>query len=165
MLFIDVIDTGANMSREMTGSTVPSSPDTTAPSSLRTDGGTSPSSRLAAVVLGAILSFFVGWVPLLGPIAGGVLAGYLRGEDIKEGAITGTLANFLATLPSIALVALLVVLGALGATTGSDADMTNFAIGMGAWLLILAVSFVYYWCFGALGGVLGAAMSDRGYPA
>lgn len=132
---------------------------------VRTDGGTQPSSRFTAAVLGALLSFFVGWVPFLGPIAGGVLAGYLRGEDTKESAITGSIANFLASLPSLGIAALFLSLGVLGAATSSDGGGSELAVGLAAWLLIFAVSFLYYWAFGAIGGVLGAAMSDRGYPA
>lgn len=120
-----------------------------------------PSSRVIAAVIGGVVTFFLGWIPLVGPIPGGVVAGYLRGADVRESTLTGLLANVLASIPGVVLVALFLILGGLGAVAEGNGEA---AMGLALWLIIFVLSFVYYYAFGALGGLIGAKITDRGRP-
>lgn len=130
-----------------------------------TEDGEEPSGRWKAAIIGGVASFFLGWIPLVGPAIGGAIAGYLRGSDTKESAITGTIANVLASIPSMLLVVLFFVLGIVGA--GSDPTMGGGEVvaGLLVWLIIFAVGFVYFWALGAIGGVVGASITDRRGPS
>lgn len=120
-----------------------------------------PSSRILAAVVGGIVTFFVGWIPLVGPIPGGIVAGYLRGSDVTESTLTGLLANVLSSIPAVFLVVLFLFLGGLGAVMDGDGSA---AIGLVLWLVIFALAFAYYYALGAFGGFLGAKITDRGVP-
>ncbi|RQG95190.1 DUF5518 domain-containing protein [Natrarchaeobius chitinivorans] len=120
-----------------------------------------PTDRYIAAAIGAVVSFVIGWFPLIGPIVPGVVAGYLRGENTKESAITGTLANVIASIPIVLVLALFFGLGALGTLVEGNGEA---ALGFGVLLIMVVISFVYYFGFGALGGVIGAELSDRGEP-
>lgn len=129
-----------------------------------TEAAVEPAGRWKAAILGGIVSFFLGWIPFVGPAAGGALAGYLRGSATKESALTGTLANVLASIPAVLLVGLFVFLGVLGAGTMGGSAGAEAALGLVVWLFIFAFSFAYFWGLGAVGGAIGASMTDRGQP-
>jgi len=126
-----------------------------------TGQGSDPSSRILAAIVGGVISFLIGWIPVVGPIPGGAVAGYLRGDDVKESALTGLLANVLAAVPAILLAGLFLVLGGIGAAVDGDGTA---ALGIFVWLLIFAGSFLYFFGFGALGGAIGAKLTDRRAP-
>lgn len=121
-----------------------------------------PSGRYLSAFVGGIVSFVVGWIPIIGPAAGGVVAGYLRGSDTRESAITGLLANVIASIPMMGLALLFMILGGIGAATeGAGGDV---ALGLLFWAGLFAVSFVYFFVLGAAGGALGAAITNRREP-
>lgn len=123
--------------------------------------GSDPSGRYLSAFVGGVVSFVVGWVPVVGPAIGGGVAGYLRGSDTKESAISGLLANVLASIPMIGLAALFLVLGGMGAASDGASDV---AIGLVLWAAIFAASFAYFFALGAVGGALGAAATSRRAP-
>ncbi len=127
----------------------------------QSSGATEPSSRAMASLAGGVVSFFLGWIPLLGPLSGGFVAGYLRGDDTKEGAIVGFLANLLASIPGALFVGLFLVLGGLGAVVDGSGEA---ALGLVVWLVIFGAIFVSFYGFGALGGVIGSKVTDRSAP-
>lgn len=120
-----------------------------------------PKSRLFAAGIGALVSVVLGWVPLVGPVFGGAAAGYLRGSDGTEGAISGLLGNAIASVPLLLLVLLFLALGGIGAAAQGDGEA---AVGMVLWLVIFAGGFAYFYALGALGGLLGAVASNRASP-
>ena len=120
-----------------------------------------PSSRYLSAFAGSVVSFFVGWVPIVGPLAGGAVAGYLRGSDTRESAVSGLIANVLAAIPMMALAALFLLLGGIGAASEGGSDV---ALGLFLWAVIFAGSFVYFFVLGAVGGALGAALTSRRSP-
>lgn len=124
-------------------------------------GGGEPSGRYLSAFVGGIVSFVVGWIPIVGPAIGGVVAGYLRGSDTKESAISGLIANVLAAIPMMGLAVLFLILGGIGAASEADSDV---ALGLFLWAVIFIASFVYFFVLGAAGGALGAAITDRRAP-
>ena len=110
-----------------------------------------PSSRLKASFVGSIGAFFFGILPLVGPIIGGAMAGYLRGSDGAESALTGALATIIASIP------LLLIAGLTGLTAivGGDSEALVSTI------LLVVLSGAYFYAFGALGGYIGSAFSNR----
>lgn len=126
-----------------------------------TSSSNDPSGRYLSAFVGGIVSFVVGWIPLVGPAAGGVVAGYLRGSDTRESAITGLIANVIAAIPMMGLAILFMVLGGIGAASDGGGDV---ALGLFVWALIFVASFVYFFVLGAAGGALGAAATNRDAP-
>lgn len=125
--------------------------------------GEEPSSRWKAAIIGGVVSFFIGGFPFVGPVAGGAIAGYMRGSDTTESAITGTLANVLASIPLVLLGGLFLFLGVIGAAS-SPGGSGDAALGLVVWLFIFLFGFVYFWGLGAVGGAIGASMSDKRAP-
>jgi hypothetical protein len=126
-----------------------------------------------SAVIGAVISFvagvFLGLIPLFGlflaplfaPLSGGFAAGYLRGSDVRESALTGFLANVLASIPTALLVGIFLLVGGISALTEGAGEA---ALGLIVWLIIFAVAFVMFYLMGALGGAIGAKVTDRGSP-
>lgn len=131
----------------------------------QTSGGESsggdPSGRYLSAFVGGVVSFVVGWIPVVGPAIGGGVAGYLRGSDTKESAISGLIANVLASIPMMGLAALFLILGGIGAASDGASDV---ALGLFLWAVIFVASFVYFFALGAAGGALGAAVTNRRAP-
>lgn len=125
------------------------------------DGDSDPTGRYLAAFVGAVVSFFLGWIPLVGPPIGGGVAGYLRGSDTRESALTGVLANVLASIPMLGLAFLFMLFGGVGVLSTGDGEA---ALGMVIWGLIFAGSFLYFFVLGGLGGALGASLSSRRAP-
>lgn len=124
-----------------------------------------PSGRWLSAVIGGIVTFFLSWLPfigvIVGPIGGGFTAGFLRGANVKESALTGTLANVLASIPGALLVVLLFFLGGLGIISDGTGEA---AFGLFVWAVIFLFSFVVFYLLGAIGGVIGAKVTSRGDP-
>lgn len=124
-------------------------------------GAGNPSGRYLSAFVGGVVSFVVGWIPVVGPAVGGAVAGYLRGSDTKESAISGLIANVLASIPMMGLAALFMILGGIGAASEGESDV---ALGLFLWAVIFVASFVYFFVLGAVGGALGAAVTNRRAP-
>jgi len=108
-----------------------------------TVGGTTPSasfSRSITVLIGFFPSFLLMVIPILGPTLGGGIAGYLRGQNSKEGSIVGVLTNIIAVTPFI-LFWLFIVSGSI---------------------LEITVISIYVSICGAFGGAIGARHWKRG---
>lgn len=119
-------------------------------------GGSSnePSGRYMAAFIGSVVSFFFGWFPFLGPIAGGVVAGYFRGTDKKESVISAVIGTVLASV-------LFLAFAVFGLFAQAVEGTPETFIG---WVILCVGALVYFYGFGALGGYLGAAISDRDSP-
>ena len=120
----------------------------------RVQQGRDPSNRFTAAIIGSIPSFFFGWLPILGPMFGGFVAGYLRGQDKQESALTGTIANIIASIPFF----LFAVFGVFAQIVEGTVDTF---IG---WVFLCVISLMYFYGCGAFGGWAGAAFSDRAEP-
>lgn len=131
-------------------------------SAASTEEGDEPSGRIIAGIAGGVAAFFLGWIPFLGPMLGGVVAGFLRGNDTLEGVLVGLLGTVLASIPAVLLVVLFLTFGGLGVLMEGNGEM---AVGFVGWILIFFVSFLYFYAFGAIGGAIGAAVSNRRAPA
>lgn len=124
--------------------------------------GTEPTSRLVAVVVGALVAFFVSiFVPIGGQLLGAGFSGYLRGNDATEGAIVGTLASLVSAIPGALVVVFF--LGLFGFAALAEGGGTAGLLGFPLLLLVGVVVFTA--AVGAIGGVAGAALSDRDAPA
>lgn len=131
----------------------------------RTSAGSpsEPSGRYIASFIGGVVSLFVGFfLPFLGQIAGGAVAGYLRGSDTTEGAVVGSLSGFLASIPAALVFFLLLALGLVGSVAGGDAAGGFAVVVVFGGVLALIVG--GYVVLGAIGGLVGAAITDRPAP-
>ena len=132
-----------------------------------------PSGRLLAGGVGGLVALFCaifgGLVPLIGIFIvlfgfgiGGGLAGFLRGNDLTEGAIVGTIAGVVGMIPSVVLAGLeAVVFGFAGLAEG------DVVAGLGGGLVIVAVFgvvAVFFVGLAVVGGVVGAAASSHDHP-
>lgn len=156
----------------------PSATDSQVPTAGRDEPeqhGPEPSGRWIAAVIGAAASFTIGVVVSFIPIVGGLLglagtlvgggvAGYLRGSDTKESALTGALAGVLVTLPFVLLLA--VVMLFFGAMFVEEIAMAGFDGGLfflvfGVFVMVgVAINAV----LSAIGGAIGAMVTDRRPP-
>ncbi|WP_436931489.1 DUF5518 domain-containing protein [Halosimplex halobium] len=110
-----------------------------------------PSSRFKAAFVGSIASFIFGILPIVGPMSGGLIAGFLRGSDGGESAFAGMLANIIASIP---LLGLAVLVGVAQIVEGVPENVFGLA-------LVTIFSCLYFYGFGALGGYIGSAFSNR----
>lgn len=123
--------------------------------------GPEGSSRLVAALVGGVATFFLGLIPILGTMAGGAVAGYLRGNDTKEGVVTGGMAGLVASIPAILIGFLLIVLGGIGALAQGDGTA---ALGIVFWIVIFALAVGFNMALCAAGGAIGAGITDRRIP-
>jgi len=87
-------------------------------------------------------------------MAGGILAGYLRGSDRNESALTGALATVLASTLYLGFMALVLLANAAEGSGG----------GVLGTIILAVLSLGYFYGFGALGGVVGAGITNRNAP-
>lgn len=120
-----------------------------------------PMGRLAAAGIGGLVAFFASVIPLVGHIGGGVVAGYLRGDDRRESTICGAYAGSIASIPTVLLFGLLFFIGAIGGA--SEGAGSFIAVVVGGVVVIAFVTGIYAG-LGALGGYIGAAITNRGTP-
>jgi len=119
-----------------------------------------PSGRLAAAGIGGVAAFFLSFLPLIGQIGGGVIAGYLRGSDTRESTITGAYAGGIASIPVVAIYGLLLFFGSAGVASEGAGAGGSLVVGSVA-LLFLAG---FYVVLGAGGGAIGASVTNRAKP-
>ncbi|WP_125919985.1 DUF5518 domain-containing protein [Haloparvum sedimenti] len=113
-----------------------------------------PSERYTAAIIGSVGSFFLGWVPFLGPMIGGMIGGYLRGPNNRESALVGILANVIASIPFV----LFAAFGTFAQVVEGTVD--TFVV----WVIICVFAIAYFYGLGAFGGWVGAELSNRKEP-
>jgi hypothetical protein len=104
------------------------------------------------VFVGFLLMLLIGWVPVLGPLLAGVVAGILAQGGVGKGALAGFLSGVMAAIILGLLVAFwsLVKLGPLEAILGG---LATFWVA-----LILSAGAAL---FGLIGGIIGGAMVEK----
>lgn len=128
-----------------------------------TDGGTEPTDRKMAALVGGGFTFGMAIIPILGPVLGGGIAGYLRGSNAKESTLTGMLANAVGVSPLILLAGFMFVFGTLESLLVEGGTSEAIA-GLWVYSVLFGVPIVYFLICGALGGLVGAVLTDRGDP-
>lgn len=103
-------------------------------------------------------------VNLFSPFVGGLVAGSLRGSDTMESALTGALANVVASVPVVLFGGLFFLLGALGTVNNPELNTGETALGLLVWFGIFAVIFGLFYALGAACGALGSAVTGRAEP-
>jgi uncharacterized membrane protein YeaQ/YmgE (transglycosylase-associated protein family) len=100
------------------------------------------------IAAGIALMIIFGWIPIIGPITAGMVAGILTKDDAGRGALAGFLSGVIgATIESVLLTTLgFAFLGSLGAFIGGLASLTA--------LISLPL-------FGLIGGLIGGVMVRR----
>ena len=101
-------------------------------------------------LVGAAVTVLTVYVPF-SPVAGGAVAGYLQGEDLRDGATVGALSGLLAAIPFGLLVTLAAAVFVIVPPGGSAAEL--FAV---VFVAALVAASLYTVGFGAIGGVVGA---------
>jgi len=127
-----------------------------------------PVSVLVSAGITGLLSLFGGIIPVLGvifvtlgPFAGGAAGGYLRGDDVKEGALVGGAGTCAVLVPLGLLAAALFGLGFVASVSGGD---PAGAVGSFLFAVIGLVFAAIYVAIGAVGGFVGSSVSDRKRP-
>jgi len=116
---------------------------------------------LLNAVIGAVLGVLLSFLPF-STLLGGIAAGFLEGEDTREGAVVGALAGAFMLVPIAGLGVL--VLAALGFGFGAGALPASGAL-VALFALTVAGSAVLLYTVGlaAVGGLLGAYLAGE-YP-
>jgi hypothetical protein len=111
---------------------------------------------LTNAVVGALVSAVVGWFLPLGPLFGGIAAGYMQGGDRSEGAKVGAISGALGLIPALLVGALVVtVVGALFLGVGVGEFLAaSFVTGFFVVVFVLGLA-VYFVGLGAIGGYVG----------
>lgn len=127
----------------------------TTTSSVRSGASGGDRSLLVDAVIGAVVTLALFFVPVVGTIVGGAVAGYLHERD---GPKVGALSGFLAAIPAV----LIVVLGFAFFAIVPD---TVGAIGVGVAFVLVAIVAVLVAgainaALGALGGYIGVAIRE-----
>lgn len=117
-----------------------------------------------ALILGTAVAFvsYVLPIPFLFEFGGGALAGYLRGDDPREGALVGGLIGLVVSLP---LVAIFVAIGGvfwLILVLEAQVILALLVLLFTGFMVVFYV--VYHVGIVMAGGVVGAAVSDRSAP-
>lgn len=126
-----------------------------------------PYGRLKAAGIGGFLGFVVLLIPivnLFSPFVGGLVAGSLRGSNTVESALTGALANVVASVPLVVFGGLFFLLMTFGVVSDPTMGTGEAALGLAVWFGIFAVGFGLFYAVGAACGALGAALSGRAEP-
>lgn len=131
-------------------------PDTTggASPSTETDADTesAPNTVLNALI-GAVVSVLLGFIPF-SPVLGGGVAGYLEGEESRDGAKVGLIAGIFAAIPLV----LLVIIGVAVVAFAPQGSAFGFAVLIG--IIVVGVSF-YTVVLSTVGGVLGVYIKNE----
>ncbi|WP_121744148.1 DUF5518 domain-containing protein [Natronorubrum halophilum] len=119
------------------------------------------SRTLVNALVGAVVGVILSFVPF-STVIGGIVAGFLDGPDVREGAIVGALAGAITFVPIAGFA--IFGLGILGFGMGIvAAPFEGFAIVAFVVVAAVAVLFLYTVGLSLLGGYLGAYLA-REYP-
>lgn len=124
-------------------------------SSVRSGANSGDRSLLVDAVIGAVVTLALFFVPVVGTIVGGAVAGYLHERD---GLKVGALAGFLAAIPAV-------LIAVLGFAFFAIVPDSVGAIGVGvAFVLVVIVAVLVAGAInaalGALGGYIGVAIRE-----
>ncbi|MCL5239453.1 MAG: DUF5518 domain-containing protein [Candidatus Marsarchaeota archaeon] len=110
------------------------------------------------IVTGIMLTVFIGWIPIVGPIVSGFIAG-LHTKDNREGAMAGFISGAVGSI-LVAWVLFVVLVEFFVQGVGSFAGIINSTISLlyayGPVALMLEVI-----ALASLGGALGSEMRSR----
>lgn len=127
----------------------------TTTSSVRSGANGGDRSLLVDAVIGAVVTLALFFLPFVGTIVGGAVAGYLHERD---GLKVGALAGFLAAIPAV-------LIAVLGVSLFAFVPDTVGAIGVGVAFVLVAIVAVLVAgainaALGALGGYVGVAIRE-----
>jgi len=103
------------------------------------------------------------WLLFAGSALGGGIAGYLRGSNTKESALTGGLAGGIVAIPALLAGGLFLYISGsvlIGDASADGVDV-GFALVVAVFFLIAAALSVL---LAAIGGAIGAMVTDRPAP-
>jgi cytochrome c biogenesis protein CcdA len=120
-----------------------------------------PSSRIIASGIGSVFAFLFGWLPFVGPILGGGVAGYLRGSNRKESAIVGLMATVIASIPFLLIGAFVGFANVFQIVAGQHQNPGSAFLGF---VIFIMLPLGYFYICGAIGGFIGAEFTDRNAP-
>lgn len=116
--------------------------------------------------IGAVVTFIVAFVPLLGfisPALGGGTAGYLQDRGTSGGAWVGIVSAFLSGIPALLLGISATVLGSIPLASGGILGAIVGFLGSAGGLFVIFLWFIwtiYALIFGLIGGIIGGAIAD-----
>lgn len=118
-----------------------------------------------SAILGVIVSIVAGFLPFVsfvGPLLGGVVAGYVYRTDLRDGGVVGALMGvFLAAL-GVVLQVFGSVLPAIPAAVVLGPWARAFGLGMlDSIVVIIAASVVLLILVGAIGGAIGGTLAGK----
>lgn len=111
-------------------------------------------------LVGGLVSLLLAWVPF-SPVLGGAVAGYLEGGDGRRGLRVGAYAGVVAGVPLALLAVLLAGLVAVVPVTSGSAGGPELALLVVVGLVALFVGAVYAVGLSALGGYVGASLTEE----
>lgn len=114
---------------------------------------------IVTLILG-IIGVYVGFLGLLAPIIGGLIAGYMITGNYTDGAINGGLGAGIAGFV-VTLIAVLVFGGAAMALSGYE--VSGGVIGAAA-IIGAIVAFIVEFILGAIGGIIGILIKGQTKP-
>lgn len=108
-------------------------------------------------VVGALVAFVTGFIPG-SPLIGGAVAGWLLREDGRRGAVAGTIAGLLFSLPTVLVLWVIFTVALGGTLLGAVPAAFGFVV-----VLFGLLGLAYTLGLGALGGYLGVVGYQRRY--
>lgn len=116
-------------------------------------GARSSDSPIWHGVIGGVVAVVLSFIPY-STVLGGLVAGYLEGGTLRDGAIVGTIAGLVALIPLMFIA--IFVIGVFGLFGGIAGAATGVFI-----VLVLAIGLVYVIALSVVGGIIGAYLADR----
>jgi hypothetical protein len=100
-------------------------------------------------------------IGLIGPVIGGLIAGYMVGENYTDGIVNSGIPAGLAGL--IYLTTVVLLFGSQIATIASKAGYTGSVetLILGGAIAAVFVGFAMYFVLGLIGGIIGVAIKER----
>lgn len=120
-----------------------------------------PAAQWKSVLIGGVVTALGSLLlPIVGQVAGGAVAGHLRGSGRVESALVGGLAAIVGTAPPYLLFlgAVSLLLSPLGPDTGVTVELFSTVV------VVYLAGLVFAGVLGAVGGLLGSVLTDRSAP-
>lgn len=111
-------------------------------------------SQALNALIGAAVTIVLVFIPF-SSVLGGAVAGYLQGDEVRDGLRVGTLSGVIAVIPMLLLFGLMGSMFAFGMMGYGGGHL--LALG-GVVGIVFLVSVVYVVGLSALGGLIGAAV-------